>query len=89
MWIQDFVGGMGSASEAESCRHSEASYLWTGPRAHLVRVLEAFGFLMLNKNAFQWDAYRPLVDRIPVCTVVGGVYLPRGVYLPKGGGVPT
>ena len=21
-----------------------------------------------NKNAFQWDAYRPLVDRIPACT---------------------
>ena len=27
-----------------------------------------------NKNAFQWDAYRPLVDRIPACTVQG-VYL--------------
>ena len=27
-----------------------------------------------NKNAFQWDAYRPLVDRIPACTVQGGVY---------------
>ena len=25
-----------------------------------------------NKNAFQWDAYRPLVDRIPACTVAGG-----------------
>ena len=22
----------------------------------------------VNKNAFQWDAYRPLVDRIPACT---------------------
>ena len=26
-----------------------------------------------HKNAFQWDAYRPLVDRIPACTVAGGV----------------
>ena len=26
------------------------------------------------KNAFQWDAYRPLVDRIPACTGQGGVY---------------
>ena len=50
MWNQDFVGGGGAASEAESCRHSEASYLWTGSRAHL-RVLEVFGFLML-KYAF-------------------------------------
>ena len=37
-----------------------------------------------NKNAFQWDAYRPLVDRIPACTVQRGVWprvcLPRGVY---------
>ena len=24
------------------------------------------------KNAFQWDAYRPLVDRIPACTAGGG-----------------
>ena len=24
-----------------------------------------------NKNAFQWDAYRPLFDRIPACTVQG------------------
>ena len=25
-----------------------------------------------QKNAFQWDAYRPLVDRIPACTVQEG-----------------
>ena len=25
-----------------------------------------------NKNAFQWDAYRPLVDRIPACTAERG-----------------
>ena len=51
-----------------------------------------------NKNAFQWDAYRPLVDRIPPCTVRGvegglplvlwGVCLPlvlgRGVYAQGG-----
>ena len=24
-----------------------------------------------NKNAFQWDAYCPLVDCIPACTVQG------------------
>ena len=27
-----------------------------------------------NKNAFQWDAYRPLVDRIPACTAQEGEY---------------
>ena len=37
-----------------------------------------------KKNAFQWDAYHPLVDRIPACTGQGGVCpgegcLPRGV----------
>ena len=45
---------------------------------------------MHHKNAFQWDAYCPLVDRIPACIVQGGVYpgrcLPMGC-LPKGGGV--
>ena len=57
-----------------------------------------------NKNAFQWDGYCPLVDRMPACTVgvywrstCQGVNLPRactylGEYLPKGvylpGGVP-
>ena len=30
-----------------------------------------------NKNAFQKDVYRPLVDRIPAC-IAGGVYLPMG-----------
>ena len=40
----------GPASEAESCRRSEASILWLGSRACL-RALEAFGFLML-KYAF-------------------------------------
>ena len=46
---------------------------------------------IMNKIAFQWDAYRPLVDRIPACTVqrgctwLWGVYLPgRGLYLPRG-----
>ena len=43
--------------------------------------------LCVNKNAFQWDAYRPLVDRIPACTVAwgctcqGGVHTQRRVYL--------
>ena len=27
-----------------------------------------------NKNAFQWDAYHPVVDCIPACTRQGGVY---------------
>ena len=45
------VKGEGApASEAESCRHSEASILLPGSRA-LKRALEAFGFLML-KYAF-------------------------------------
>ena len=48
--IQDLVKGGAPASEAESCRCSEASILWPGSRAHL-RALEAFGFLML-KYAF-------------------------------------
>ena len=40
-----------------------------------------------NKNAFQWDAYLPLVDHIPACTgqrgciptCIGQGCLPRGV----------
>ena len=48
--IQDLVKGGPPASEAESCRRSEASILQLGSRAHL-RALEAFGFLML-KYAF-------------------------------------
>ena len=35
-----------------------------------------------DKNAFQCDAYRPLVDRIPACTAQGEC-LPRGC-LPRG-----
>ena len=50
MRIQDLVKGGAPASEAESCRHSEASILQLGSRARL-RALEAFGFLML-KYAF-------------------------------------
>ena len=40
-------------------------------------------FISRNKNAFQWDAYRPLVDRIPAYTVQGGVCL-GGVSAPWG-----
>ena len=29
-----------------------------------------------NKNAFQWDAYRLLVDRIPACTGQGAMCIP-------------
>ena len=45
-----------------------------------------------NKNTFQWDAYHPLVNRIPTCTAQGGV--PRGSVCPGGclplvpGGMP-
>ena len=54
--IQDLVKGGGPASEAESCRHSEAEsrerseHSAAGSRTHL-RAREAFGFLML-KYAF-------------------------------------
>ena len=47
MRIQDLVKGGTPASEAESCRRSEASNLQPGSRACL-RALEAFGFLMLK-----------------------------------------
>ena len=36
------------------------------------------GVYSKHKNAFQWDAYRPLVDRIPACIVQGELHLPRG-----------
>ena len=47
-----------------------------------------------NKNAFQWDTYRPRTDRIPVLSVLlegrGLVFLPGGrdvgVFLSGGGG---
>ena len=43
--------------------------------------------LINNKNAFQWDAYRPLIDRIPACTVAGGGGTCLGGTCP--GGVPA
>ena len=36
--------------------------------------------LQINKNAFQWDAYRPLVDRIRNIHRGGGVSAQGGVY---------
>ena len=45
-----------------------------------------------NKNALQWDAYHPLVNHIPACTVARegvpawGVVPAQGVYQ---GGVPA
>ena len=45
-----------------------------------------FGFNLFSqhKNVFQWDAYHPLVDRIPAATVARGGGVPaRGVYLPR------
>ena len=44
--------------------------------------------LFKTRNAFQWDAYRPLVDRILACTAQGGGgsvsqhALGRGVCIP-------
>ena len=38
-------------------------------------------YALINKNAFQWDAYRPLVDCTPACAVAGGA--------PARGGVPA
>ena len=37
-----------------------------------------------NKNTFQWDAYRPLVDRIPACTTKVGFCLWFGGVCPEG-----
>ena len=44
---------------------------------------------MRNKNAFQWDAYRPLVDRMLECASRGGLVLggPPGGRVCSGGGV--
>ena len=43
--------------------------------------------LTKNKIAFQRDAYRPLVDRIPACTAGG--CLPGGDACPGGGACPV
>ena len=46
---------------------------------------------IINKNAFQWDAYRPVVDRILACTAQGGGCLSGGMSAqgvsPSGPGV--
>ena len=36
-----------------------------------------------NKNAFQWDAYHPLVDHIPACTAQGGGSAQAGGCQPR------
>ena len=50
-------------------------------------VLSTVGGVYEHKYAFQWDAYHPLVDRIPACTAHRGCVsqhaLGRG-YLPRG-----
>ena len=55
-----------------------------------VHIYEVCGiswcFAFKNKNAFQWDAYRLLVDRVPACTAQEGCVSQhalgrRGVYL--------
>ena len=50
------------------------------PYSYLLKVIKLVELInvqksMSNKNAFQWDAYRPLVDRIPACTPWGGCLL--------------
>ena len=51
-------------------------------------ILKLYLKFKLNKIAFQWDTYHPLVDRIPACTGQGDVCpggcVPRGC-LPRGG----
>ena len=44
--------------------------------------------ISLTKNAFQWEAYRPLVDRILARTGQGGV-CPGGVCLGGRGVYPS
>ena len=48
---------------------------------------------IFHKNAFQWDAYRPLVDHIPACTVQGvsawGCFPGRDVCPGWGGVYPS
>ena len=54
------------------------SHLWRQRQIFIILMLSWNGFCtqqgwqwQWNKNAFQWDAYRPLVDRIPACTDQG------------------
>ena len=49
--------------------------------------LRGAGDALVNKNAFQWDACHPLVDRTPACTGREGGYLHREVSA-KGGVCP-
>ena len=55
--------------------------------------LQSTKLIQQNKIAFQWDAYCPLVERIPACTAEGGGQgggVPAsGVYLLGGRGVPA
>ena len=39
-------------------------------------VVKMFQSYNVNKNAFQWDAHHPLVDRIPACTGQEGGCMP-------------
>ena len=55
---------------------------------HLGPILFIFMHILAKtRNAFQWDAYRPLVDRSPPCTVGGGGVPAGGCTCPEG--VPT
>ena len=44
---------------------------------------------LLHKNAFQWDVYRPLVDRIPVCNGWGMSAWGMSASGPRGGVYPS
>ena len=58
---------------------------WTDQRPPCLE-LKISSIRPMNKIAFQQDAYRPLVDRIPTCTAQGGCLPGRGC-LPRG--MPT
>ena len=55
----------------------------------LIYLIGWISFHFENKNAFQYDAYCPLVARISQHALLQGLYLSRGVYLPGEGGVPA
>ena len=59
-------------------------FLLYGPQIYLNRRSFGIKWISLkiyhNKNAFQWGAFRLLVDHIPACTAQRGCLL-RGIYL--------
>ena len=51
-----------------------------------MQIVTILGNFKLNKNAFQWDAYRPLVDHMPESAWAGVPGRGGGVPGPGGGG---